>query len=366
MKIGLITKDFAPIRGGAERYGYNLAHSLAAKKHEVHVFCRNFEEKLAEGIIAHPISSATDCINTTHCDVVYALTPHFPTDAYRAGDGVHLHWLQLKYPNPILRFGARIMPGKMKKCRIERELYTNPGKCAHIIANSNLVKQHIINYYNTPSERIHVVHNGVDSKFFHPGLRTQKQEWLLKHSVDPTTLTILFIANNWKRKGLGTLIQGAKTLLQQKKAWLVVVGKGKEKKWKPLLQKEKIIRRVSFIKATKQVVQWYCAADIMVLPTRYDPFANVCLESMSCATPIITTSENGASEIIQQGINGYTLSDPHDHEQLAHYLKLSQDKNHLISMGEKARETAMQCSIDKNATETLAILSKIGTQHTQK
>ena len=38
----------------------------------------------------------------------------------------------------------------------------------------------------------------------------------------------------------------------------------------------------------------------MMLPTRYDPFANVCLEAMACGIPVLTSAANGASEVVPE------------------------------------------------------------------
>ena len=42
----------------------------------------------------------------------------------------------------------------------------------------------------------------------------------------------------------------------------------------------------------------YAAADVFLLPTLYDPFANVTLEALAAGLPVITSAQNGASEIM--------------------------------------------------------------------
>ena len=63
--------------------------------------------------------------------------------------------------------------------------------------------------------------------------------------------------------------------------------------------------------------RWMAAADLFVLPTLYDPFANTCLEALASGLPVITTTANGAAEILEEGRTGAAIPDPRDVEALA-------------------------------------------------
>ena len=54
----------------------------------------------------------------------------------------------------------------------------------------------------------------------------------------------------------------------------------------------------------------YAAADIFLLPTLYDPFSNACLEALAAGLPVITTRDNGFSEIIDDRVHGSIVDDP--------------------------------------------------------
>jgi len=49
-----------------------------------------------------------------------------------------------------------------------------------------------------------------------------------------------------------------------------------------------------------------------VHPTFYDPCSRVVLEALSFGVPVITTSYNGAAEVIQDGCNGFVIKTPGD------------------------------------------------------
>ena len=58
------------------------------------------------------------------------------------------------------------------------------------------------------------------------------------------------------------------------------------------------------------IAPWYAAADLLVLPTRYEPFGNVIVEALACGLPVITTALAGASSAVVPGVNGLLQQDP--------------------------------------------------------
>jgi UDP-glucose:(heptosyl)LPS alpha-1,3-glucosyltransferase len=57
---------------------------------------------------------------------------------------------------------------------------------------------------------------------------------------------------------------------------------------------------------------YYAAADVFVLPTKFDPFSNATAEAMACGLPVITTAANGVSELFTDGRKGFLVSDAND------------------------------------------------------
>lgn len=374
MKIALVTKEFLPQRGGAERYSEALATTLARLGHELHIFSARFAPEVVPLFqlhqvgwpwYPHPVKSLA-FISKMHkailaagpFDIVYALTHYYPADMYRAGDGVQRHWAQINHPNLIARTVAQLMPKRLATLYVERAIY-NTSHCRAIVTNSQLVKHHIQTFYPFPASNIHVVYNGVDQRLFCPGTAQTREAWRHKWSIGEKTMVLLFVAHNWKRKGLTTLLQGSARLLRERLAMVVVIGRGKPNAWQPLLQKLEIAGQVLFIPATPEIVAWYQNADVLVLPTQYDPFSNVCLEAMACGLPVITTQENGASELIRPGQNGYILSSARAHEELAVQLAAMQDPQKRHDLGKDAFETAQTFTVERNALETLEVCRKI-------
>ena len=81
------------------------------------------------------------------------------------------------------------------------------------------------------------------------------------------------------------------------------------------------------------------AADGLLLPTRYDPFANASLEAAACGLPVVSTRQNGAMEVIDDG--GLAVDDPEDTGALARALDDLADPAARAAMGERARKRAL-------------------------
>ncbi len=62
-----------------------------------------------------------------------------------------------------------------------------------------------------------------------------------------------------------------------------------------------------FPEPVAEVRPYYQAADVMVLPSFFDPFSNACLEALACGCPVITTEGNGIAEIIRHGKTGFVM-----------------------------------------------------------
>ena len=81
---------------------------------------------------------------------------------------------------------------------------------------------------------------------------------------------------------------------------LWVAGNGRLKKFRNLADSLGIVENIKFLGAVENIAAYYQTADFMVLPTKYDPFSNSCLEAMSCGCAVLTTTSNGASELLSK------------------------------------------------------------------
>ncbi len=328
MKIALVNKTFSLSHGGAERFSVNLAAALVRGGHEVHAFAHQAED-LPDQVTLHRVSIVKK-------------------PAFRR---VLSPWRWLNY---------LFNPAHLANIFLESRIY-RPVNFRRIVTNSKLCKRHAQEYYGVPPERIAVIYNGVDHQTFNPQAATRyRSEVRQELGLSQDDPVILFVASNWKRKGLSVLLRALAILGRRgRTCQVLVVGRGKSTPFRKLVRQLGLDGCVHFTGATTQVERYYGAGDFLVLPTLYDPFANVCLEAMACGLPVITTTANGAAEIIRPGENGFVQHQPTDPQELALLLEPLLDVERRKSMGQIARETSLEFTTERNLAETLKLCQQV-------
>lgn len=209
---------------------------------------------------------------------------HFQTH-YRAGSGVHLAFLQRrKLIEPFWKGVSFSMnPLHRLLLRLEKEAFENP-KLEKLFTNSQMVKEEILSYYRVDEKRISVVHNGIDWK-----------SCTIQARDPQSPFHFLFVGNDYKRKGLFFLLKGMRDLKED--YVLTVVGKCKNLPYyQKLAKKWKIPAR--FLGAKSDLAPYYDQADALVIPSLYDPFANVTLEALARGLFVVTSAMNGGKEVL--------------------------------------------------------------------
>lgn len=225
---------------------------------------------------------------------------------FRAGDGVHATWLELraKQQSPLLAWLTRLYPWHRYTLMAEKRMFRHPELRA-IICNSQMVKNDIAARFDLPEEKFHVIHNGVDLAYFHPGLREQyRVEMRAQLGIAGDIPVVLYVGSGFARKGVPQLLQ-AMAAMHHDKAVAVIVGKDKHSHhMQALAQRLGLADRVHFAGPQQDVRAWYGMADVLALPTLYDPFPNVVLEALACGLPVMTTPTCGAAEVLQGRVCG--------------------------------------------------------------
>ncbi|MBE0575116.1 MAG: glycosyltransferase family 4 protein [Desulfuromonadales bacterium] len=372
MKIALVNHTFSLSHGGLERFSVNLATALHHEGHTVCVFAHRWQD-LPEGIqicfvpmakrpgfwrVLSFAINARSLVTRETFDVVYGLTRCFGLNLYRLGDGVQRHWMRLNYPFAPWRWlNYMVNPVQWANLYLERTILGPGGPW--IITNSKLVQRHVQRYYGSDPKQVHVIYNGVEPSRFNPQqVRVNRDRVRSTLGLKSTDKALLYVSNNWKRKGLSVLLRAVADLGDVgNMVHVLVVGRGKPAHFLRLSERLGIATRVHLIGATDQVENYYGAADLAVLPTMYDPFSNVCLEAMACGLPVITTAENGASELICPGENGFIQSNPRSWQELSALLRNGL-KSDLTAMGEAARTRVAGMTRQQNMRETLDVIRK--------
>lgn len=289
--------------GGAENYTAYVARELARLGHEVAVVADRCEVPgvrhlrapfMGRGSLAKTLSfflNARRALSEERFDVVYTTGRFFPADWVRISDPLHIVWLRRGYERPPLLW--RIRPRHRLLLWLERK---SLEEASRIIVNSRMVAREIAEHYPLAVEKTEVIYNGVDLERFNPSVRRFRAEVRQTLGLSEKDQLLLFVGSDWRRKGLSFLLEALEDLPLEFK--LLVAG------GKPLGRKG----RVYYLGPVRETEKLYGAADLLVLPTLYDPFANVVLEALACGLPVITTPENGAAEVILPGKTGFLSS----------------------------------------------------------
>ena len=241
---------------------------------------------------------------------------------------------------------------------LEKKIFS-PGNYKRVIANSELCKQHAINYYEVPPQLIDVIFCGVDFAIFNSSVRNEGAQLRTSLGIGAEAIVVLFVGTNYERKGLDTLLQAISLLRDKEKYRLLVVGKGNIPRYARLAQRLGLQEVTIFCGFQEQMPPFYGAADIFVLPSYYDPFGNVCLEAMACGLPVITTRETGVSELMAHGKSGFIMDHPGNISALANWLEALEDPELRRSMGSEAQEATAFLTIERNVKHTILAYEKV-------
>jgi UDP-glucose:(heptosyl)LPS alpha-1,3-glucosyltransferase len=232
---------------------------------------------------------------------------------------------------------------------LERRIYPSPlsliGAVSHRVARE-------LHECFARENNVRVLYQGIDHEVFHPRVRwSRRPELRRRWNLSEDDFVLLLIGNGWKNKGLPCVLASL-ARLPDLPVKLLVVGKDDRRPYLSFLRHNGLAGRVLFLEPSADVAQFYSAADVYVGPSLYDSFAQPPLEAMACGLPVITSGENGGSEIIANGIDGFVLRSAEDDEELANLIRaLHADPEMRCRIAASAAEKAMQFTWQRNARQ---------------
>ncbi|MBI2415175.1 MAG: glycosyltransferase [Candidatus Kerfeldbacteria bacterium] len=211
---------------------------------------------------------------------------------------------------------------------------------SRIISTSPGEKQLIRQWYNVPGEKIDVIPIGINPVIFHSvnqDFSRRELGWSTKKKI------ILYVGRIEWHKGIGTLIEAMAQLVRdQPEVYLYIVGGAKSKtgqqleaeeqqRLQNLMRQHKLDRYITFVgpKRQDELALYYSAADVTAIPSYYEPFGIVPLESMACGTPVVASRTGGMKYTMVDGETGY-FAEPMNVADLARKINriLSKNKSH--------------------------------------
>ncbi len=383
MRIAIIQEEVDLRRGGAETSTLEMARHLALLGLDVTLIHRaprgqaeqsRTHSQSVEEVTFRPVAVSSrsrswrtyrfvQAVNRIcrdeRFDIVHAVTPCLAANVYQPRGGTYTETIARSTAmNPawlreLKRLGRRFNVRQRFLFRLERALLSARRAGVYVAALSDYVQRQVVEL-GFPAERVRVVFNGVDVAPLDVASRATVRSglgWL------QTLPLVLFVAHNFKLKGLRELLCAAATA---KTAWgLVVAGRDDPRPYQRQTNRLGLTSRVRFVGTETPVAAWYAAADVLAHPTWYDPCSRVVLEALSLGLPVVTTRYNGAAEVMETGRHGVVIDEPSDIRALAAGIELALQRPVRDACRVDAPRLRAQLSMARHARELLVLYEHV-------
>lgn len=298
--VALLKRDFHS-QGGLEKVTQKVIRALQEKGARVTLLttgnvpqttCPTFICSLKKKLQHHRILEF-DTWCQTHSspfDVVFSMDRSSHQTHHRAGNGVHSAYLDLRCKKEGLFKAVSFAFNPLHHTLLKLEKATFEDRSLQkIIVNSHFVKHQILQYYRTSEPLIEVVHNGVE-------WTEMGNDFNASFPSTNKPFEFLFVGHNFERKGLLPLLK-ALGRLKRRDFHLSVVGNDKHLKYYQN-QAARLKIAVTFWGAQNNTRPFYQKADVLVIPSLYDPFANVTVEALAMGLFVVSSQTNGGHEVL--------------------------------------------------------------------
>jgi glycosyltransferase involved in cell wall biosynthesis len=226
---------------------------------------------------------------------------------------------------------------------------------------SELVGKDAMKRHHVLPELLRLVRPGVDLARFSPEQReAYGRAARTALGVDADAFVVVFRADGWTLHGLDRLLKVWDAVSADRpKARLVVAGSdARAAEHEKAVASSRSKSSVRFVGPQPDRSRLMHAADLFVLPTRYDAFSLAALEALACGLPVVTTAANGVAELIEEDVNGIALFGD-DLRQTLYQQLLSWTKPERAGAAkDAARAAAERCPLESEASETAAVLDE--------
>jgi D-inositol-3-phosphate glycosyltransferase len=360
-KICLITHFFPPHIGGIEKVADEQCKRLAKLGYQVSVLTGKTSkqnERHAEGIkvFSYSILNIAERVGIPYPILSFKAYKNF-AEVIKKCDIVHAHGhaymssyiackLAEKYKKPfILTQHNTFIDYQSWLNAVEHLNDWTVGRVVlkgsdRVIAVSRKTMEYVLKL-GADMSKTSVMHNGVDTTFFHPMNREKSRD---KLGLPKNKTLILTIRRLVYKNGLDTFIESASLLTRDQPDLLfIVIGRGPNRKLIETRVRElgigDNVRLAGFV-PEKLLPLYYNAADYFVIPSSSgEGLPLVLLEAMACGLTVIATSVGGTPEIVEDMRNG-ALVPPRNPKALADTIsKFLSNKELGLAIGEEARKT---------------------------
>lgn len=331
MRILLLSWEYPPrIVGGLGRHVHRLSTALAQDGHDVHVVTRAHPDAPAEEVLdgVHVVRAgeyppmiefndlvpwvlqfnvavqerATRVLLDNEIDVVHA---HDWLVAYAAGAVKNVFEIPLVSTVHATEYGRHqgYLPGPMNKLIHQVEWWLT-YEARRVITCSEYMRDQVHEIFELPPSKQDVIPNGVDVHDFD---RPDDAAEFRARLAAPDEKLLFYAGRLEYEKGVQTVLDALPILLQTTPARFTIAGVGThEDELKAHAARLGLSDRVTFLGfvGEEELRMYYAAADLAVVPSLYEPFGMVALETMASGTPCIAADTGGLRELVVHEATG--------------------------------------------------------------
>ena len=353
MKIALLSEKYTPDIGGLAISTGRLGDLLSAAGNDVRLFAPTvnlpptIKQSQRSGGVYITRFGAHKRVDDTLVNWFELIVDEHKREPF---DLIHAYFLPMAgfvgaYSGKYLKVPSVV---SIRGNDIERAAF-DPGKFSHVmyaLQNANAVTTNAIELAKKAKafidREIHLIPNGIDTGNFKPVGRNEVLAEAL--GVENRTSKVVgFVGELREKKGLATLLTGYAQTNKKIPSTLLIVGEIREGEDKKLFDEFQLSNPENQIIVTghvphKDLPAYYSLMDVFIHPSLRDGMPNAVLEAMACGVPVIATPVGGVLDVLEDGVNGWTIP-VNDAEHLAKVIeKLLNDPEQRARLSKKARE----------------------------
>jgi len=194
-----------------------------------------------------------------------------------------------------------------------------------IICVSESVREEVMRWYSPAPEKVYTVPNGVNTELFNPEGQNMRSKLNLENSK-----VILYVGRLCDRKNVNILIKSLKHLNEDFK--LLIIGEGQDRK--KLIELTKTLgleKRVIFAGFVPypELPYYYLSANVFVLPSEFEGFPKVVLESLSSGIPVISSKSFRGDNFLTKNVTWLDNVTPIE---IAKKIKYITEQNYRVNI----------------------------------